>query len=205
MPSNLERLQSAYAAWHETKGANIDEWAALMAEEVHFGAPRAVPEVTGDLKRRSEVLDYLGGILKQWEMEYFRPAAFVEDGGRIAMFGQCAYRNRATGKLAEIGISHLWEFEDGKIVRMAEIFDTARAAGAATPDRRRAVLAEKPSPLPSAFPCVTIPSGEEAQRHVNQSRTPEIRLRRLERHEGRQQGRLGGHDGRKVRAHPCRR
>lgn len=136
MNDTLDTLKAAYQAWHDTKGGSIDTWKALMAENVVFGSIDPLPAIpgAGDRKTRDEVAEYLQGVLADWDMVHFTPQKFVVDGGSIAMFGKCAYRNKATGKEAEIRIAHLWEADGSGITRLVEIFDTAAASRAATPD-----------------------------------------------------------------------
>lgn len=65
-------------------------------------------------------------------MVYYRPRTFVADDDSIAMFGSCAYRHKQTGNTSECLIACLWEFEGDRAVRLTEVFDTAKAAAAAT-------------------------------------------------------------------------
>ncbi|WP_274626345.1 nuclear transport factor 2 family protein [Arvimicrobium flavum] len=136
MSDNLSRLKATYTAWHDTKG-DREVWRPLLADRFSL---RSVDENSPGLAfarnrySREEVLDYLAGVLNEWEMVHFTPETFVSEGDQIAMFGLCAYRNRATGKVTETLVSALWRFEDDKAVAMTEIFDSAAVSAAATPD-----------------------------------------------------------------------
>ena len=134
MSDNLARLRAAYQRWSETKG-DRDVWRDILADRISLqtAKPRAPAlDFARDASSRDEVLDYLAGVLEQWEMIYYTPETFVCEGDLIAMFGHLAYRNRATGKVAEARTSALWRFEDGKAVSMIEIYDSAAALVAAT-------------------------------------------------------------------------
>lgn len=135
--NDLKNLKLAYRAWHDSRGADKHRWLDLMADHVSI---RGVDEQSAglrfatDRRSREEAVEYFTAILEDWEMIHWTPDVFVDDGERIAMFGHCSWRNRATGKAAEGATAHLWHFEDGKIVEFRDVFDTARAVAAATPD-----------------------------------------------------------------------
>jgi uncharacterized protein len=132
---NLQRLKAGYAAWHDRKGASLDVWREMMDERfsllsMNEGTPGLGFAV--DRHSRDDALAYLGAIFQEWEMVHYTPETFVADDDNIAMFGTCAYRNKATGKVAECRIANLWQFRNGKAVAMTDIWDTAIAAAAAT-------------------------------------------------------------------------
>jgi uncharacterized protein len=136
---NLERMKSFYALWNETKakGESIDVLSGLLADRVHvasmddsqpglsFASERTAP--------RSEALLYFTGITEQWEMVHFTAEHVFGEGDRIAMFGRCAWRNKATGKVAECRIANYFRFDGDRIVEFIDVFDSARDAAAATP------------------------------------------------------------------------
>jgi ketosteroid isomerase-like protein len=132
--TNLAKLKSAYAAWHDTKGGSADQWLGLFSDEVRV---KSVNDETaglswaGECCSRNEAVSYLTGLLEAWQMEHFTPETFVADGDQIAMFGHCAWVFKATGKRVETPVSHLWTFSDGEVVALIEIFDSAKAAAAA--------------------------------------------------------------------------
>ena len=132
---NLERLKAAYTLWHESKGSRSDAWLDLLSDKVRFRSMGgASPSLAFADERRSklEVVAYFTGFNKDWSMLHWTPETFVSEDDRIAVFGSCAWRHRATGKVAEVATSHLWTFEDGKVVEVIEVFDSARAVSAAT-------------------------------------------------------------------------
>ncbi len=134
---NLQALKAAYQAWHDSKGHSKDTWLELMGDQVHIhsvGEQSPGLEFARDRFSKTEAVDYLLAVLKDWEMVYWSPDVFVEQGDRIAMFGRCAWSFRTTGKVADTDVSHLWRFVDGKIIELIEIFDSAKAVAATIPD-----------------------------------------------------------------------
>lgn len=134
--NNLARLKAIYAAWHDRKGDCLDLFRDIMADQIVL---RSMDEnqpglaFATDCCTRDQALGYLGGIFRDWDMEYYTPDHYLADGDRIAVFGRCGYRNKATGKLADCRIATMWRFEGDKAVEFIDIFDSARAVAAATP------------------------------------------------------------------------
>jgi ketosteroid isomerase-like protein len=131
---NLDRLKAGYAAWNESKGGSLDVWAEVMADTFCFNEiDETTPglEFAVDRMSKEEALKNLSAIFDQWDMVHYTPETYVCEDDRIAMFGRCAYRNKATGKVADCRIACLWRFEGEKAVELTEIFDSAVAARAA--------------------------------------------------------------------------
>jgi len=137
--ANLARLKAAYQTWSETKGEGErarNAWLDLLDDQVRIVSMDETAAGIAFARNRhskEEAADYLNGIVAEWEMVHFTPGIFIHDGDQIAMFGQCAWTHRQTGKTAECHIAHLWQFSGDRIVSYTEVFDSARAAAAATP------------------------------------------------------------------------
>jgi ketosteroid isomerase-like protein len=133
----LEKLKAAYAAWSEKGWHALNSWRELMDDNITMAS---IDERTRGLafaserNSREEALIYLSGIFEEWDMVHYTPQHYVCGDDKIAMFGRCAYRHKRTGKVADCRIACLWQFENGKAVAFEEVFDTAVAAAAATPD-----------------------------------------------------------------------
>lgn len=137
MPSDdsLIRLKAAYQLWHDTKGEDTTGWLVLMADNVRIRSVGAdAPGLTFAATRhsRSEAVEYLAAITRDWKMVHWTPDTFVCAGSKIAMFGRCAWTHKRTGKTADVSCAHLWTFTDGKAVEFTEVFDSAKAVAAAT-------------------------------------------------------------------------
>jgi uncharacterized protein len=133
----LERLRAAYRAWHDTRGKSVDTWMALMADDVEIrsagdGAPGM--EFSAPRKGKAALQGYFSALAADWDMVHYTAEEFLADGDRVAVFGRCAFKNRRTGKTAETAVANLWWFRDGLAVEFFELYDTAKAFAAATPD-----------------------------------------------------------------------
>lgn len=132
--SNLDRLKAAYKAWIESKGAGSEPWLALFDDDFRLcSMDEATPGLSfaKDRHSKQEAVNYLTSLLADWTMVHWTPETFVCEGDNIAMFGRCAWTNKATGKTAEIRVAHLWEFRGSRIVGLTDVFDSGRAAAAA--------------------------------------------------------------------------
>jgi ketosteroid isomerase-like protein len=133
---NVEALEHAYARWNETKGGSADEILALFDEQVEMRSvlSDALPsEIAGSHLSRARAADYFAGITREWEMIYFDVYQFIADGDDVVMVGRCAWRNRANGEEVDTPKVDIWHFENGRVTRFMELFDSlafARAVGA---------------------------------------------------------------------------
>ena len=132
--ANLAMLQAAYKAWHETKGDSA-AWNMVFDDNIvlhSMGDDVQALAFAKDGSARDHMLKYFAGLAKDWTMIHWTPETFVCEGDRIAMFGRCAWTNKATGKVADVRTAHLWTFANGKAIELTELFDSARAVAAAT-------------------------------------------------------------------------
>jgi ketosteroid isomerase-like protein len=135
----LDKLRAAYKEWHDTRGASAATWISLMADDVEVrsiadGAPGL--EFSAPRKGKAAMQGYFSGLAAEWEMIHYAAEEFLVDGDRVVVFGRCAYRNRKTGKTAESPIVNRWRFHNGLAIEYFELYDTAGAFAAATPDKK---------------------------------------------------------------------
>lgn len=133
----VEKLKPAYQRWHDTRGASVGDWLAIMHDNIEMrsladGAKGM--EFTAGRKGKEATRGYFKQLADDWEMMSYRADEFLVDGDRVVVFGHCAFRHRKTGKTAESKVAHRWRFIDGLATEFFEYFDTARAFTAATPD-----------------------------------------------------------------------
>jgi ketosteroid isomerase-like protein len=135
----IARLKAAYGRWSDTKGRSGEDWVGMMADDVKL---RSVADGADGMKfsaprdGRDAARGYFTTLSDEWEMIHHTAEEFVVDreGGQVAVFGRVAFKCVRTGKVAESHIAHRWRFRDGLVVEYFEIYDTAKAFAAATPD-----------------------------------------------------------------------
>ena len=67
---NVERLKTAYALWHDTKGQSVDHWFTFIAEDIKFGSLAAgAPEVAflRNYDNSRALREYFDGLLRDWK------------------------------------------------------------------------------------------------------------------------------------------
>jgi len=130
---NVAILKDAYARWHDSKGASVEHWMGLMADDVQFGSlARGAPEVAfaRAYSDRQALASYFAGLLAEWSMLHYTVDEFVAQGDAVFMRGSCAWRHKRTGKEVDTPKVDFWRFRDGKAVEFYEYFDTARVLAA---------------------------------------------------------------------------
>jgi ketosteroid isomerase-like protein len=136
-PELMSKIRAAYKEWHDSRGASVATWIALMADDIHMrsvadGAPGM--EFSAPRKGKDTVQHYFYALAADWEMVHYTAEEFYVDGDRVMTYGHCSFRNRKTGKVAESAVLNRWRFHNGLAVEFFEIYDTAKAFAAATPD-----------------------------------------------------------------------
>jgi uncharacterized protein len=133
--SNVTVLKEAYRQWHDTKGGSVDQWLALMSDDVKFRslAEGAKPmEFTRTSSCKNDVERYFAGLTGEWEMIYYCVDEYIAQGERVAALGSCSFKHRKTGKVLETPKADFHRFRDGKICEFFELYDTAQAIDVAT-------------------------------------------------------------------------
>ena len=123
----LDKLKHAYKVWDETKGKSIDTWMELFDYEVDLrslAGGRPGVEWTENCISREGVRAYLEGLCSQFTMIHQTFEKFVCQGDTIVAIGSTAWRNNATGKVAESQKVDVWRIDNGKIVAFHEYYDT---------------------------------------------------------------------------------
>jgi len=124
---HLPVLEQAYRNWNETKGGSFEEILDLFDDEVEMRSvlsPDIPHEVSGTHRTKAEAVNYFASLARDWEMLAYDVDRFIADGDDIVMVGRCAWRNRATGKVVDTPKVDIWHFENGKITRFLEMFDS---------------------------------------------------------------------------------
>jgi len=127
-------LREAYRQWDDTKGGSVRHWLELMTDDVSFrslagGRPegKSAMGFNHDNTNRAAVEAYFAAMANEWEMVHFRPTEFIAQGDRVAVLGECAWKSKRTGQVAESPFAQFFTFRDGRIAAIVEMFDTATA------------------------------------------------------------------------------
>ena len=133
---NVAVLRRAYERWADQKGTDHSCWTSIMADDVALeslanGAPGMA--FTSRRSGKDQISAYLEELTDQWEMLTYEMNEYIAQGDRVVAVGRCAWRNKATGKVADTPKVDLWRLRDGQVVEFAEFYDTAQSLSAAKP------------------------------------------------------------------------
>jgi ketosteroid isomerase-like protein len=123
----VARLAEAYRQWRDTKGKSAELFLDLMAEEVEMRSvlePALPDDLAADRKTHAEARDYFAVLARDWEMLDFPQEKIVAEGDTIVWIGRCAWRNRNSGREIDTPKVDIWTFENGRAVRLLEMFDS---------------------------------------------------------------------------------
>jgi ketosteroid isomerase-like protein len=133
-------LREAYRRRGESKGGSVQYWLDRMTDDVSHrslsgGSSGGSPAVGFECATpgKSAVEACLAQITSEWEMVHYTPREYVAPGDRVAVPGDCAWRSRRTGRVAEFPFAQFFTFRDGKIAAAVELFDSAAAVAAHAP------------------------------------------------------------------------
>ena len=134
---HVNKLRHAYQFWNDTKGASVQTWFELFADDIvirSLGNENARLDFAKGRKGKSEAEQYFADLGSSWEMVYFQPEDFIAQDDRVVVVSRVAFKSRITGKVAQSPKADIFRFRDGKIVEFIEFFDTAAAAAATQSD-----------------------------------------------------------------------
>ena len=132
----LTALKNAYRRWDESGGEDLSLLVDLMTQDVQFSTlpDGAKPlEFSKPCSNKSEVLNYLQGLLGDWDLLWMEIETFVCDGNYVVVLLENGWRNRRTDKRAEGHAAHAWRFRGKRASHVRLFFDSARWSAAAEP------------------------------------------------------------------------
>jgi ketosteroid isomerase-like protein len=134
--ANVTTLRNGFAEWDTTRGASVDNWMNLVADEVRWrtlGAAAAGDNFTQGCSSKAEVKRYFEELGTQWAMLGYTMEEFIAQGDRVVAVGNVSWRHRATGNAVHTPLVNVIRMRDGKIVDFMEFYDTAAAMAGTRP------------------------------------------------------------------------
>jgi hypothetical protein len=131
---NVEVLKAAYDRWRETKGASVDDWMKVCADNMAFGSlAQGRAENARYLtaySSRDALKEYFGGLARDWEMLDWKVNQYIAQGDSVAVVSHCTWKFKKTGKTVATPKVDIWKMAGGKAVEFYEYFDTAQVHAA---------------------------------------------------------------------------
>ena len=116
----VKTLYEAYAA------RDFDRVASVIHEDIEWiiHGPVQVFPFQGPRRGKAQVLDVLGAIAKDYELERYVPEIVVVEGDRAAVMSDAAFRQRATNRTLSLRLADFLRIRDGRVIEFREFTDT---------------------------------------------------------------------------------
>ena len=128
---NVQMVEKAYNAF---KRGDIKAVLNTLAEDVEWispGPPDVMP-AAGTRRGRQAVAEFFATVSEQEDIEVFEPQEFIAQGNKVVAILEYRSRVKATGRIAETSLVHVFDIAGGKVKRFREFFDTASVLPAFT-------------------------------------------------------------------------
>jgi ketosteroid isomerase-like protein len=116
----VKTLYEAYAA------RDLDRVASVIHDDIEWiiHGPVQVFPFQGPRRGKAQVLDVLGAIAKDYELERYVPEIVVVEGDRAAVMSDAAFLQRATNRTLSLRLADFLRFHDGRLIEFREFTDT---------------------------------------------------------------------------------
>jgi ketosteroid isomerase-like protein len=107
--------------------------AALLHDDIDWiiHAPINLFPFAGQRKGRAAVLETLGAIAVQYQLERYRPQTIIVEGDRAAVVSDVSFLQRSSNRTIRFHLVNFLHWRDGKIIEFREFantFDVAEQA-----------------------------------------------------------------------------
>ena len=127
MAGNMDTLKQGYEAFGR---GDLDGATADFADDIRWENPEA-PQLPnhGVTEGKDGVKQLFADVTSNWESFALHPDEFIDGGETIVVLSHAHVKG--SGGEAQLPFVHVWRFEDGKVVKVQALTDTAVAAQAA--------------------------------------------------------------------------
>ena len=122
---NLEVIKGAYAAFAE---GDVPAVLGVFADDIEWHEAAGMPY--GGVYRGGEavVQNVFGPISQDVEGFALTPEEFMSAGDTVAAVVRYTGTGKVTGKPLDLPVVHVWDIQDGKVVRFRQFADTVKFA-----------------------------------------------------------------------------
>jgi ketosteroid isomerase-like protein len=116
----VEDMYAAYAR------RDFDRVAALIHDDVDWiiYGPMQVFPFAGARRGKAAVLEALGGIARDYQLERYEPKVIVVDGDRAAVMSEVAFKQRATERVLRFQLANFLRIADGRLIEFREFVNS---------------------------------------------------------------------------------
>lgn len=127
MSSNLDLIRRTYEGSSEENGRNL---MAVLHPQVEWTEAQGFPYAGTYVGIDALMAGVFSRLAQEWIDYRAQVHTYLADGDRVAAFGMYSGTYKATGKPMQAAFAHLYELQDGKILRMSQCADTVMVAKA---------------------------------------------------------------------------
>lgn len=131
MADNLELIRATYEGSSEENGRRL---AAALAPDAEWTEAEGFPYAGTYVGLEAILSGVFGRLATEWTGYRAEVHTYLEDGDRVAAFGDYSGTYVATGKSMKAAFAHLYRLRDGKIATMTQYVDTLLVQRALTPN-----------------------------------------------------------------------
>ena len=122
-----EETRAAVRAMYDAyRRGDPEAIAALLDDDVDWiiYAPVQVFPFAGSRRGKPAVLQTLGGIAKDYELQRHQEQIVIVEGDRAAVTAEVAFTQRSSGRLIRMRVANFLRFRDGRLIEFREFNDT---------------------------------------------------------------------------------
>ncbi len=121
--NSLAVVQHAYQSFQR---GDIPAVLEALSDDVEWDTPKVAGAPFGGAYRgRAAVTEFFRELVVSEIVEVFEPREFITEGERVAAIVGYRSRVKATGRLNETTLVHIFTVRAGKVIRFLEVYDTA--------------------------------------------------------------------------------
>lgn len=122
MGRNLELIRATYEGTSEENGQAL---LAVLAPDATWTEAAGFPYAGTYTGPKDIMAGVFQRLATEWDDYSAKVHTFMEDGDKVAAFGEYSGTYRATGKSFRASFAHLYVLRDGKIRSMTQFVDSA--------------------------------------------------------------------------------
>jgi len=126
--SNVDAFKKSYEAFQR---GDLDAVTEDWSDDIKWENPNAsqIPN-SGTTEGKDDVKQLLADTPKYWEEFTVTPDEFFEEGDTVVVLAHIEAKAKESGNEVKLPVVHVGRFEDGKLARFQQLFDTALTAEA---------------------------------------------------------------------------
>ena len=112
-------VEEIYAAYGRR---DFDRVAALIHDDIDWMiyGPIQVFPFAGARRGTVAVLEALGGLAKEYQLERYQPKVIIVEGDRAAVMSEVAFIQRATNRTMSFQVANFLRLEGGRVIEFRE-------------------------------------------------------------------------------------